>query len=242
MRPRETPGLFLNKLPKISVIIPAAGSGKRMGGSTSKQYLTIGDRPILIETLIVFNASPYIDEIILVSPPDDLPLIKKMLKGYSLNKVSKIVEGGKERQDSISNGLDALDPSSSIVLVHDGVRPFISDEIIKELIDTVNQYGAAIVAVPVKDTVKKIWDAAIIETVPRENLWLAQTPQAFRAKIIIDAYANAEEKGLMGTDDASLVEAMGLDVKIVMGSYENIKITTPEDLVFAEAIKKERAK
>ena len=240
------PGLFLNKMPKTSVIIPAAGSGKRMGGNRSKQYLTIGDRPILIETLIVFSESPYIDEIILVSPADDLPLIKKMLKDYSLNKVSKIVEGGKERQDSIRNGLDSLSLNDSIgssrdiILVHDGVRPFINDKIIKALIDSANRYGAAIVAVPVKDTVKKISDASIMETIPRENLWLAQTPQAFRAKIIIDAYANAEEKGLRGTDDASLVEAMGLDVKIVMGSYENIKITTSEDLIFAEAILKEK--
>lgn len=240
--PGECPGFFLNKMPKISAIIPAAGSGKRMGGKTSKQYLAIGGTPILVETLIVFNTSPYIDEIILVSPTDDLTLINTMVKDYNLNKVSKVVEGGKERQDSISNGLDALDRSSSIVLVHDGVRPFISDEIIKELIDAVNQYGAAIVAVPVKDTVKKVLHTSITGTVPRENLWLAQTPQAFSTKVIIDAYANAREKGLMGTDDASLVEAMGLDVKIVMGSYENIKITTPEDLIFAEAIKKERAR
>jgi len=232
---------------KISAIIPAAGSGKRMGGNRSKQYMTIGERPIFIETLMVFNESPYIDEIILVSPPADIDLMKKMLKKYNLAKVSKLVKGGKERQDSISNGLDALDRSSTIVLIHDGVRPFISDEIIKELIDAVNQYGAAIAAVPVKDTVKKVLNrpisgASIIETVPRENLWLAQTPQAFSAKLIIDAYANAGEKGIRGTDDASLLEAMGLDVKIVMGSYENIKITTPEDLVFAEAILKERAR
>lgn len=237
-------------MPKISVIIPAAGSGQRMGGNRPKQYLTIGDRPILIETLIVFNESPHIDEIILVSPPDDMSLMEKMLKKYDLAKVSKIVKGGKERQDSIRNGLDSIDsiePESDIILVHDGVRPFVDDETIKELIDAVNQYGAAIVAVPVKDTVKKVSNtsisgASIVETMPRGNLWLAQTPQAFSAKIIIDAYANAEEKGIRGTDDASLVEAMGLDVKIVMGSYENIKITTPEDLVFAEAIKKERAR
>lgn len=227
---------------KISAIIPAAGSGKRMGGDRSKQYLAIGEKPILVETLMVFNESPHIDEIILVSPPADIDLMEKLLKKYDLAKVSKIVKGGKERQDSISNGLDALDRSSSVVLVHDGVRPFISDEIIKELIDTVNQYGAAIAAVPVKDTVKKVLDTSITGTVPRENLWLAQTPQAFSAKVIIDAYANAREKGIRGTDDASLVEAMGLDVKIVMGSYENIKITTPEDLLFAEAIKIERSK
>lgn len=229
-------------MPKTSVIIPAAGSGKRMGGNTSKQYLTIGDKPIITETLAVFNDSPYIDEIILVSPAGDMPLMEKMLKKYDLAKVSKIVKGGKERQDSISNGLGALDQSSSIVLVHDGVRPFISDEIIKELIDTVNKYGAAIVAVPVKDTVKKVLGASIVETMPREDLWLAQTPQAFRFEIIKAAYENAREKGIKGTDDASLVQAMGSDVKIVMGSYENIKITTPEDLVFAEAIKKERAR
>jgi len=227
---------------KISAIIPAAGSGKRMGGDRSKQYLSIGGRPILVETLMVFNESPHIDEIILVSPPDDIDLMEGLLKKYDLAKVSKIVKGGKERQDSISNALHALDRESGIVLIHDGVRPFIDDEIIRELIDAVNRYGAAIAAVPVKDTVKKVLQDSISATVPRENLWLAQTPQAFSARIIIDAYTNAREKGIRGTDDASLVEAMGLDVKVVMGSYENIKITTPEDLLFAEAIKRERAK
>ena len=227
---------------KISAIIPAAGSGKRMGGNRSKQYLAIGERPILVETLMVFNESPHIDEVILVSPPDDIDLMEGLLKKYDLAKVSKIVKGGKERQDSISNAIDSLDRDSGIVLVHDGVRPFIDDEIIRELIDTVNQYGAAIAAVPVKDTVKKVLHNSITGTVPREDLWLAQTPQAFSAKVIIDAYANAREKGIRGTDDASLVEAMGLAVKIVMGSYKNIKITTPEDLLFAEAIKRERAK
>ena len=225
----------------VSAIIPAAGSGKRMGGKTSKQYLSICGRPILIETLTVFEKSSHIDEIILISPSSDIPLLEEMLKEYSLAKVSKIVCGGKERQDSIRNGLDALDRSSEIVLVHDAVRPFINDELIRNLIDAVNEYGAAITAVPVKDTVKRAGGSSVMETVPRENLWLAQTPQAFKTQLLIEAYENAGKKGIRGTDDASLVEAMGLDVRIVMGSYENIKITTPDDLIFAEAIKKEKS-
>lgn len=227
---------------KTSLIIPAAGSGKRMGGDTSKQYLTIGDRPILAETLLVFQSSAHIDEIILVSPASEIDFSREIVDRFGLGKVSKIVAGGTERQDSIKNGLDVLGSSSDVVVIHDAVRPFINDITIARVINLAREHGAAIVAVPVKDTVKEVNNGTINRTLPRENLWLAQTPQAFRYKVIKEANDFAATKGIRGTDDASLVEAMGLDVKIVMGSYENIKITTPEDLVFAEAIIKERNK
>lgn len=227
-------------MPYVTAVIPAAGSGKRMGGHISKQYLEIACKPIIAHTLQVFQDAPFVDEIILVSPAAEIPVTRELVVNYSISKVSAIVEGGKERQDSIRNGLEAIKSSTDIVIVHDGVRPFIKRKIIEESVNTARQYGAALVAVPVKDTVKKIDRDSVVETVPRDNLWLAQTPQTFSYSIIMDAYKNAFLEGIIGTDDASLVEALGREVRIVEGSYDNIKITTQEDLLFAEAILKER--
>jgi len=229
-------------MPHVSAIIPAAGAGKRMGGSTNKQYLSIGSNPVIIEALLPFENSPLINEIILVSPADSINYVREIVDRFNISKVTKIVEGGKERQDSIKNGLDSLDGATDIVVVHDGVRPFIEREVLEETIREAGKYGAAIAAVPVKDTVKEVDEGVISRTVPRQALWLAQTPQTFRYELIRAAYDHAEESGLRATDDASLVEAMGKEVRIVMGSYDNIKITTPEDLVFAEAIIKERSR
>ena len=225
---------------KISAIIPAAGSGKRMGSDVSKQYLSVGGRPLIAETLLVFQNSPLVNEIILVSPEMEMACAEEIAQDARISKVSRFVIGGKERQDSVRNGLAALDADTSIVIVHDGVRPFIDNEMLEEVIDSAKEHGAAIVAVPVKDTVKETVGGEIKRTVPREKLWLAQTPQAFRYDLIRKAFDNAEERGITGTDESSLVEALGEKVKIVMGSYHNIKITTPEDMVFAEAILKER--
>jgi len=225
---------------KVSAIIPAAGSGRRMGGNRSKQYLEIGDTPVIIATLSVFQNSPQIDEIIVVSPEAELSFSRELIESHSLSKVSAVVLGGRERQDSIRNGLDTLSASTDMVVIHDGVRPFIDSETIRETIVAAGEYGAAMAAVPVKDTVKEVAEGIVSRTVPRQNLWLAQTPQTFRYDIIREAYDAALEKGFYGTDDASLVEALGYEVRIVTGSYKNIKITTREDLLFAEAIIKER--
>jgi 2-C-methyl-D-erythritol 4-phosphate cytidylyltransferase len=227
---------------KVSAIIPAAGSGKRMGGKTSKQYLQIGGRPIIVETLSVFQKAEIIHDIILVAPPAEVAATKEMVEAAGITKVVAVTGGGVERQDSIRNGLDLLRDDSEIVVVHDGVRPFVTEEMIKSSVAAAKEAGAAVVAVPVKDTVKRAENLSVIETVPRDELWLAQTPQAFRCDIIKKAYLEAEKNSFIGTDDASLVEAMGKGVKIVPGSYENIKITTPEDLIFAEAILKNRSK
>jgi len=211
-----------------------------MGGSRSKQYLEIASKPIIAHTLQVFQEAPFVDQIILVSPAAEIPFSHDLIASYSIDKVFRVVEGGAERQDSIRKGLEAVDSSTDIVIVHDGVRPFIKSEMLEESVNIALKYGAALVAVPVKDTVKKTEEGSVIKTIPRSNLWLAQTPQTFTYDLIRDAYKNAFLKGIIGTDDASLVEALGKEVRIVMGSYDNIKITTPEDLLFAEAIIKEQ--
>ncbi len=211
-----------------------------MGGGKSKQYLQLGGRPVIINTLALFQRSSLIDEIILVSPPVEVDLTRQLVDEAALTKVIRIVEGGKERQDSIRNGLNSLDYSTEIVVIHDGVRPFLKEEHLEATIEAAREYGAALLAVPVKDTVKEAGNSFVGRTVPRENLWLAQTPQVFSYEIIKEAYHYAEEKKVIGTDDSSLVEHMGREVRIVTGSYENIKITTPEDLIFAEALLKEK--
>lgn len=223
----------------ISAIVLAAGSGKRMGGKTMKQFLKIGSNPVIIQTLSVFEKSCLIDDIILVSPENEVDFSIRFVKAASLDKVSKIVVGGSERQHSVKNGLNAVSQNSDIVIIHDGVRPFLTEKNITDVVASAKKSGAAILAVPVKDTVKEASGEYISRTIPRENLWLAQTPQAFQYNVIKEAFENADNLGLTGTDDASLVEATGKEVSIVLGSYNNIKITTPEDLLFAEALVKE---
>lgn len=228
-------------MPKVSAIIPAAGSGKRMGGGSPKQYLQLGGRPVIIRTLALFQQSPLIDEIILVSPWKEVDFTRQLVDEAGLTKVSRIVEGGIERQDSIRNGLNCLDQSTEIVVIHDGVRPLIRDVDLEATIVAAREFGAALLAVPVKDTVKEVnKDGLVARTVPRRNLWLAQTPQVFSYELIKEAYRLAEKMGIAGTDDSFLVEHMGREVRIVAGSYENIKITTREDLIFAENLLKER--
>lgn len=236
------PRVFFWNMTKVSAIIPAAGSGKRMGGNTCKQYLQISGRPIIVETLSVFQNAGIITDIILVAPAAEVAATKEMVEAAGITKVVAVTEGGAERQNSIKNGLNLLKSDTEIVIVHDGVRPFITESMIESSVAAAKDAGAAIVAVPIKDTVKKAENASIAETIPRDDLWLAQTPQAFRCEIIKEAYLEAETNSFIGTDDASLVEAIGRKVKIVPGSYENIKITTPEDLIFAEAILKNRSK
>ena len=211
-----------------------------MGGGKSKQYLQLGGRPVIVNTLALFQQSPLIDEIVLVSPPKEIALTRQLVGEAALTKVIRIIEGGKERQDSIRNGLNSLDYSTEIVVIHDGVRPFLREEHLNATIEAAKESGAALLAVPVKDTVKEVDNGSVGRTVPREKLWLAQTPQVFSYEIIKEAYRYAEEKKVVGTDDSFLVESMGGRVRIVAGSYENIKITTPEDLIFADALLKEK--
>jgi len=223
---------------KTVAIIPAGGSGRRMGSGIPKQYLLLGGIPVLVHTLRVFQSSPVVDEIFLVVPEGDIPEARNAIVGrYDLFKVSLIVAGGAERQDSVRNALAHLREAHGIVLVHDGVRSFVSGELIQRVVVAAEADGAVAVGVRVKDSVKEVNSAGwVIKTVTREGLWLTQTPQAFRKPLILAAYERAAADGFCGTDDASLVERMGVPVRMIPGDYDNIKVTTPEDLTLGEAI------
>jgi 2-C-methyl-D-erythritol 4-phosphate cytidylyltransferase len=215
---------------KVAAIIAAGGSGKRMG--QRKQFLPLAGKSVLEWTISAFKNASSISEIILVVSPDDLERAE--------NLGVKITAGGAERQDSVKNGLKLISSDFDIIVIHDGVRPLITADIIEKSIKEAKEFGACIVGVPVKDTIKRVGDDLFIEgTVDRDALWQAQTPQAFKYEIITRALKKAKGKG-KATDDAKLVEDLGIKVKMVMGSYENIKITTPEDLVIAEAILRRR--
>ncbi len=221
------------------VVIPAAGQGKRMGAGKNKLLLELEGVPVLIYTLKVFEADERCSGIILAVNEQDKKEFDSLLKKYGIKKIVSIVPGGSERQYSIYNGIKVLQ-GNGIVLVHDGARPFIDKDQIQSLVLAAEKYGASVLAVPVKDTVKKVKEQKVIETVERSSLWAIQTPQAFRVPLLRKAYELAEEAGFLGTDDASLVEQIGHDVIIVEGNYDNIKITTPEDLFFAETIIRKR--
>ncbi len=223
-------------------IIPAAGSGKRMPGSISKQYLPLNGIPILARTLMVFQCSPMIHDVLLVVPSDEIEFATRtIIEKYGISKVSQVLPGGKERQDSVKKGLDAVGDNYDIVLIHDGVRPFISEELIRLAVIEACQGEAVTTGVPVKDTVKVVdQDGWILETPNRSRLWLTQTPQAFKREVIKKAYRSAYDDHFYGTDDAVLVERIGVRVKMLPGSHENIKITTKDDLLFAESFMNDR--
>lgn len=220
-----------------SALIAAGGSGKRMNSSISKQFLAVKGHPILYYTLKTFTLMDCFHEIILVTGKHDIDYTREeILKRYRFNKV-KLIEGGNERQDSVYNGLRELSPQTDIVVIHDGVRPFITKRIIEKSIETAHKYKAVGAAVPVKDTIKIVGAGNIISKTPdRRNLRAMQTPQTFNYALIMMAYEKAMKDGFLGTDDAVLVERMGLPVRLIEGAYENIKITTPEDIVIAETL------
>lgn len=221
---------------KTVAIIPAGGSGKRMQGRLSKQYLSVGGKPILVHTLSVFQRSPDIDEIVLVVLEEDIQRVRQMIvKPRGISKVRHVLAGGEQRQDSVRNGLAAIGDDAEIVLIHDAVRPFVSEDLIHQAVREAEKHGAVTVGMPVKDTIKRVdQNGGVLETLDRQVLWMTQTPQAFKRSIIQEAYRKADEDQFYGTDDASLVERMGFRVKMIAASYENIKITTPEDLLMAE--------
>lgn len=219
----------------ISAIVVAAGQGKRFGSKISKPLVQVKKRPAIFYCLKVLNACPGIDEIILVTNPANSEPLKKVIKKYRIVKIKKVVLGGKRRQDSVACGLKEVNPLAELVLIHDAVRPFIDRKIVSKTIEEARNTGAAVVAVPVKATIKE-GTSLVKNTLARDNLWEAQTPQVFKKNLIIKAYN--KYKALSVTDDAALVEKLGVRVRIVKGSYSNIKITTPEDLILAQAIAK----
>jgi 2-C-methyl-D-erythritol 4-phosphate cytidylyltransferase len=229
---------------KTIAIIAAGGQGKRIEGvhpkaKLPKQFLILKDKPILAHTVDKFEWCELIDEIILVVPENYLEYCsQKVVDKYGFKKVRKVVCGGKERQDSVYSGLKACPNNSSIVVIHDGVRPFISPDKISESIKICQEKKSVgvVLAVPVKETVKRVEQSHIIITLDRNKLWLTQTPQTFEYKLILDAYEKAEKDDFVGTDDSALVERLGFSVTILEGDYRNIKITTMEDLQVAEKL------
>lgn len=225
---------------KTVAIIPAGGAGRRLNAGIAKQYLLLDRLPVLVHTLKVFEQATVIDEVILVIPENDIIYVRKeLIERNDLRKVAKVVAGGEHRQDSVRNGLAAIDDDCDIVLVHDGVRPFVTEEMINRIVEVVQEFPAAVLGVKSKNTIKETHDDDfVVKTVLRQNLWLVQTPQAFEFAVLQKAYEDAYRDNYYGTDEASLVERIGVKVKMISGSDENIKITTPEDLIIAQALLK----
>lgn len=221
-----------------TAIIVAAGKGTRMNAGMNKLFMLINGKPLLAHTLQIFQSCKAIDSIIIVTGREEMQLCKEqILDTYGFDKVDKLVCGGRERQQSVRNGIIELDENCSIVVIHDGARPIVSDDIIERCMEGAELYGAVSAGMPVKETIKLVNEEDFVEYTPeRERVWITQTPQAFKKDIIREAHEIADIKGIKGTDDAFLVERMGIKVKMIEGSYENIKVTTPEDLIIAETI------
>lgn len=207
-----------------------------MGSPLNKVYLPLGDDPVLLHSLRVFENSRLIDSYVVVVSKSDLSFCRTLLSSYSLTKLVGFAVGGETRQESVAAGLDALSPECGLVVVHDGARPLLSQSVLEGAVQQAVDVGAVVVAVPVKDTIKIVENESVKSTPERSSLWIAQTPQVFRRSLLQDALETARASGYEGTDDASLVEWMGKEVKICPGSYENIKITTPEDFAIAQAL------
>ena len=220
----------------ISAIIPAAGKSLRMKVDKNKNLLLIGNRPLLAYTLDVIISCEAINEVIIVHHPDEKEDILKVISYVDSEKMIKLVCGGDTRQISAYNGLCAVDPRCTCVVIHDGARPFVTSEIIERSIESALQVGASCAAVLTKDTCVLAEGHVISETLDRSKLYMLQTPQTFRYNLIIEAYAIALKDNFEATDDTALVKRLGKDVALIQGSYDNIKITTPEDLLFAKML------
>ncbi|MDO8587345.1 MAG: 2-C-methyl-D-erythritol 4-phosphate cytidylyltransferase [Armatimonadota bacterium] len=219
-----------------SAVIPAAGRGKRFGKDFNKVLAEVAGKPLIAHTLSVFQVSPTIDEVTLVCGRADIDACREIVRRFSLDKVTAVVEGGEHRQESVWTGLLRIRPETKIVVIHDGARPLVTEQIIAESVSAAATYGAAIAAVPVTDTVKAAGaDAFVAATLPREQLYAVQTPQSFQRDLIMEAHEKARAAGVRATDDAALVELIGGKVKITSGSPENIKVTQPRDLDFVRS-------
>ena len=221
----------------LSAIILAAGRGKRLGSAVSKPLVKIGKFPVIIYSLRTLDEHPEIDEIILVVNNKNRRAITRLIKKYSFKKIKTLVLGGSRRQDSVFNGLKNVSSNSDWILIHDSARPFINGEGVTKVIRAAKETGSAIMAVKPKATIKYSWRGNLVaKTLDRDNLWEIQTPQVFKKDFILQAYKKFGPGKV--TDDASLVEKLGKKIKLIQGSYANIKITTGEDLLFAGLIAK----
>jgi len=229
---------------KTVAIIPAAGAGIRMGGDRPKQFLDFNGRPLLAVTLEKFQNCPVIDAIIVVAPSDQVDICQKeIISPHRLSKVEKVVAGGARRQDSVRMGIEATEGRYGIVLIHDGVRPLVDPALIERVVEAGRKDPAVITALPAKETVKEVGtDRLVIKTYDRRRVWMVQTPQVFRYDDILMAHRRAHQEGWEEmTDDALLVERMGIPVKVIEGSEDNIKVTTPHDLELACFLSAKRA-
>jgi 2-C-methyl-D-erythritol 4-phosphate cytidylyltransferase len=224
---------------KVVAVVASAGRGRRFNKKLAKPLVVLNGKPILIHTLKNLAKSSLIQEIIVVANKNNLNTLKKKIKQFGLSKVKDVVAGGSSRSRSVSNGLKAVSKDCDIVLIHDAARPFIKGNYISQLIKAARKFGAAILAVPVKATIKRIEprNLKVVATLNRDFLWEVQTPQVFKKDLILKAYNKL--KSFNFTDDAALLERLGQRIKVVRGSYSNIKITTPEDLAFAKIIAKD---
>src|SRR5690554_4506987 len=222
----------------IAAIIVAAGKGTRMNAQINKQYLFLHGKPILAHTLDAFENCELIDEIIVVVGEQEMEVcMRDIVHGYGYKKIKKLVVGGETRQQSMYNGLSEVSSECNIVITHDGARPLVTQDTIHRSIEKTIEYKATVIGVPVKETIKTIDSKGFVKNTPqRDLLWTIQTPQSFTYSLLLQAHKKALEEGFEGTDDAMLVENLGHPIKIIKGHYENIKITTPEDLFMAESI------
>jgi 2-C-methyl-D-erythritol 4-phosphate cytidylyltransferase len=223
---------------RVAALIPAAGSGQRLGGTVPKPYQVLHGREILARTLDVFEACPAIDEVWLVVAADQRDYCRqRIVERYGFRKVRDLVAGGTARQESVWYGLRRVSASMDLVVVHDGVRPFVTVSLLQRTLCSAARHGAAIAAVPLNDTLKRVSVTGQVEaTLSRERLWRTQTPQAFRQALLRRAFQQAWQMGLRATDEAGLVEALGHPVQVVQGAEQNVKITTPDDLDLCEGL------
>jgi 2-C-methyl-D-erythritol 4-phosphate cytidylyltransferase len=222
----------------VHVLVPAAGSGSRIGGDIRKQYLELGDQPILVQTLLRLAEHPLVTAIHLIVPETDMAFCRaEIVERYRLEKIGRLIAGGAERQDSVRYGLESCGAmDQDVILIHDGVRPFFPKDQIGPLVQLAVAEGAALLAIPAQDTIKEVFDSRVRSTIDRRLLWQVQTPQAFRCERIREAHRRAYASGYVGTDDASLIEWCGGPVTILPGHPHNFKITTPADLAMARAL------
>lgn len=218
-----------------TAVVPAAGSSSRMGG-INKIFMELDGIPVIARTLMALEACEDIHEIIVVTRDVDIPDVAALCKSFGISKATQIVRGGATRAESVNNGVREASPSAGLIAVHDGARPFITPELVSNVIKAAAKHHAAAPGVKVKDTVKTVKNGRVVDTPDRETLYAIQTPQIFDADLLKGALANAMEKNLPITDDCMAVEALGAEVRIVDGSYDNIKITTPEDIYTGMAI------
>ncbi|MCF7804154.1 MAG: 2-C-methyl-D-erythritol 4-phosphate cytidylyltransferase [Candidatus Marinimicrobia bacterium] len=224
----------------VIAVIPAAGSGTRLQPALGqpKQFALLSGTPVLTHTLQVFQRCESIDGIVISTHQDYIDRIQQdIIRPYGISKVVKVIPGGETRQDSVRNGLDAVEEvCPEIAVVHDAARPFVTPEIITASVETAREFGGCIVGIPVVDTIKQVSEHRIKCTVDRSKLWAAQTPQTFQYNLLLRAFDEANQSGFQGTDEAMLVERLGESVRIIEGSGRNMKITTPEDFAMAEAL------